>query len=147
MTEPFETCEHHFLNIVFLFLFQDLKAWHQPRIKLLMEAGVDLLAIETIPCLAEALAIIDIMNDIPGCRGWITFSCKVLLFLWTVSFWDMGDHSSTQLSIPFSLKQRFDSLLYRKYLTPPAMYKSFYSLLNLSFCAKHKNLVSKNSKS
>lgn len=54
----------------------DLKAWHQPRIKLLMEAGVDLLAIETIPCLAEALAIIDIMNEIPGCRGWITFSCK-----------------------------------------------------------------------
>lgn len=54
----------------------DLKAWHKPRIDILMEAGVDLLAIETIPCLAEALAIIDIIEDIPGCRGWVTFSCK-----------------------------------------------------------------------
>ena len=79
MTLCLFTIAQNLLNKMFLFLFQDLKAWHQPRIEILMEAGVDLLAIETIPCLVEAQAIIEIMEKIPGCKGWITFSCKVLI--------------------------------------------------------------------
>jgi homocysteine S-methyltransferase len=36
----------------------ELRAWHRPRIALLAEAGVDILALETIPCLAEVEALL-----------------------------------------------------------------------------------------
>ena len=36
----------------------ELRAWHRPRIALLIEAGVDILALETIPCLAEVEALL-----------------------------------------------------------------------------------------
>ena len=35
----------------------ELRAWHRPRLELLAEAGADLFACETIPCLAEAEAL------------------------------------------------------------------------------------------
>ena len=35
-----------------------LRAWHRPRIAALVEAGADVLACETIPCLAEAEALL-----------------------------------------------------------------------------------------
>ena len=35
----------------------ELRQWHRPRIELLVEAGVDVLAFETIPCLAEVEAL------------------------------------------------------------------------------------------
>jgi homocysteine S-methyltransferase len=35
-----------------------LRAWHRPRIAALVQAGVDVLACETIPCLAEAEALL-----------------------------------------------------------------------------------------
>jgi homocysteine S-methyltransferase len=37
---------------------EDLRSWHRPRIHLLIEAGVDVLALETIPCLAEVEALL-----------------------------------------------------------------------------------------
>eukprot|EP00466_Bigelowiella_natans_P006655 jgi/Bigna1/84289/fgenesh1_pg.128_\ len=55
----------------------DLAKWHKKRIDLLVEAGADLLAIETIPSKVEATAICKLLQrehqDIPV---WVTFSCK-----------------------------------------------------------------------
>lgn len=53
-----------------------LMAFHQPRLQLLATAGADLLACETLPCLAEARALARLMDGIPGCSGWISFSCR-----------------------------------------------------------------------
>lgn len=36
----------------------ELRAWHRPRLAALIEAGADVLAVETIPCLAEAEALL-----------------------------------------------------------------------------------------
>src|SRR6187200_2661187 len=37
---------------------QELRKWHRPRIELLAEVGVDVLALETIPCLVEVEALL-----------------------------------------------------------------------------------------
>jgi len=50
--------------------------WHRPRIRVLIEKGVDLLAIETIPCVREAEAIIDLLKEFPNTRAWLSFSCR-----------------------------------------------------------------------
>ncbi|XP_028401419.1 uncharacterized protein LOC114524517 [Dendronephthya gigantea] len=55
---------------------EELKRWHRPRIKILVEAGVDFLAIETIPALAEAEAILQVVNEFPSIACWLSFSCK-----------------------------------------------------------------------
>ncbi|GAB1605387.1 homocysteine S-methyltransferase 1-like [Argonauta hians] len=55
---------------------EDLKCWHKSRIDVLLEAGVDMLAVETFPCLSEAVVVLDIMEKIRNCHGWVTFSCK-----------------------------------------------------------------------
>ena len=56
---------------------EELTEWHRPRMMALVKAGVDFLAIETIPSLKEALAIITLLRTYPNTRAWITFSCKV----------------------------------------------------------------------
>ena len=52
----------------------ELRAWHRPRIALLAEAGVDILALETIPCLAEVEAL---LAEIDGSRQpcWLSVTC------------------------------------------------------------------------
>jgi len=50
--------------------------WHRPRIRALLEKGVDLLAIETIPCVREAEAVIDLLKEFPDSRAWLSFSCR-----------------------------------------------------------------------
>ncbi|GAB1861101.1 Homocysteine S-methyltransferase 3 [Camponotus japonicus] len=55
---------------------QFLIDWHRPRIRTLIEKGVDLLAIETIPCVREAEAIIDLLKEFPDTYAWLTFSCR-----------------------------------------------------------------------
>ena len=45
----------------------------------LIESGVDLLAIETIPSLKEGVALTELLKEFPGTKAWISFSCKVLL--------------------------------------------------------------------
>ncbi|KAK3856695.1 hypothetical protein Pcinc_019310 [Petrolisthes cinctipes] len=54
----------------------ELKEWHRPRIEVLVGAGVDLLAVETIPAVEEALAILELLQEFPGTKAWVTFSCK-----------------------------------------------------------------------
>jgi homocysteine S-methyltransferase len=53
-----------------------LAAFHRPRLQVLAHAGADLLACETLPCLAEALAITDLLPEFPGVQAWISFSCR-----------------------------------------------------------------------
>ncbi|MFC0561547.1 homocysteine S-methyltransferase [Halalkalibacter alkalisediminis] len=54
----------------------ELVAFHRDRIKILVEAGADLLACETIPCLLEAKAITRVLKEFPGVYAWISFSAK-----------------------------------------------------------------------
>ncbi|MCY7532734.1 homocysteine S-methyltransferase [Bacillus altitudinis] len=56
---------------------QELIDFHRPRIQALVEAGADILACETIPCLIEAIAIAKLLEDeFSGVYAWITFSAK-----------------------------------------------------------------------
>ena len=52
----------------------ELRAWHRPRIALLAEAGADILALETIPCLAEVEAL---LAEVDGSRQpcWLSITC------------------------------------------------------------------------
>jgi len=53
-----------------------LMDFHRPRLKVLIEAGADLLACETLPCLAEARALARLLPEFPGVSAWISFSCR-----------------------------------------------------------------------
>jgi homocysteine S-methyltransferase len=54
----------------------ELKAFHRPRLKVLSDAGADLLAFETIPCLGEALALAELLTEFPSLSAWMSFSCQ-----------------------------------------------------------------------
>ena len=52
----------------------ELRAWHRPRLELLVEAGADVLALETIPCLAEVEALLaEIAGS--GVPCWLSLTC------------------------------------------------------------------------
>ncbi|MCF4121141.1 homocysteine S-methyltransferase [Antribacter sp. KLBMP9083] len=51
----------------------DLAAWHRPRLEVLVDAGPDLLALETIPDMDEAEALMTVISGI-GIPVWLTFS-------------------------------------------------------------------------
>ncbi|XP_074108248.1 betaine-homocysteine S-methyltransferase [Cotesia typhae] len=53
-----------------------LKDWHRPRMETLIKGGVDLLAIETIPCAEEAEALVELLKEFPTTRAWLSFSCS-----------------------------------------------------------------------
>lgn len=53
-----------------------MREWHTPRIKALIEAGVDLLAIETLPCSKEAEVLVEMLKEYPNMKAWLSFSCK-----------------------------------------------------------------------
>lgn len=50
--------------------------WHIPRIRTLVNAGVDLLALETIPCAKEAETLVRLLREFPNTKAWVSFSCK-----------------------------------------------------------------------
>ncbi|XP_037958399.1 homocysteine S-methyltransferase 1 [Teleopsis dalmanni] len=51
--------------------------WHRVRIDACLEAGVDALAIETIPCQVEAEALVEMLcDDYPDVKFWVSFQCK-----------------------------------------------------------------------
>ncbi len=52
----------------------ELRAWHRPRLQILADAGADVLAFETIPCLAEAEALLTELAavDLPA---WLSMTC------------------------------------------------------------------------
>jgi len=53
---------------------KDLMDFHRPRMKALIEAGADMLACETIPCLIEAQAIVKLLKEFPIITAWISFT-------------------------------------------------------------------------
>jgi homocysteine S-methyltransferase len=53
-----------------------LKDFHRPRIRVLAESGADLLACETIPCLEEGIALVEVMAEFTHTPYWLSFSCK-----------------------------------------------------------------------
>lgn len=54
-----------------------MRDWHRPRINALIEGGVDILALETIPCTAEAEMLIELIKEYPHIKAWLSFSCNV----------------------------------------------------------------------
>ena len=55
---------------------RQLLDWHRPRLEALADSGADLLACETIPCQAEAEALVRLLEDFPGTPAWFSFSCR-----------------------------------------------------------------------
>jgi homocysteine S-methyltransferase len=55
---------------------KELMDFHRPRMKLLIEAGADMLACETIPSLIEAQAIEKLLKEFPAITAWISFSAR-----------------------------------------------------------------------
>ena len=55
---------------------KELMDFHRPRMQALIEAGADLLACETIPCLIEAQAIAKLLKEFPNIVAWISFSAR-----------------------------------------------------------------------
>lgn len=53
---------------------RELRTWHRPRLELLIEAGVDVLALETIPCLAEVEAVLAEIEG-TGQPAWLSLTC------------------------------------------------------------------------
>jgi homocysteine S-methyltransferase len=54
---------------------EGLRTFHGPRLEVLLEAGPDLLAVETIPAIEEAEAILGLLDDL-DVGAWISFSCR-----------------------------------------------------------------------
>lgn len=54
----------------------ELLAFHRPRMAALLAGGPDLLACETIPCLAEARALLRLLEEFPESRAWVSFSAR-----------------------------------------------------------------------
>ncbi len=55
---------------------EELMDFHRPRMTALLEAGSDLLACETIPCLSEARALARLLGEFPTVSAWVSFSAK-----------------------------------------------------------------------
>lgn len=55
---------------------EELIHFHQERLAVLVQTGVDLIAFETIPCIDEAIAIKTILKAYPEVQAWVSFSCK-----------------------------------------------------------------------
>lgn len=52
---------------------EGFKTFHRPRIQALSEAGVDLLALETMPCLAEIRALVGLLREeFPTAVAWVS---------------------------------------------------------------------------
>lgn len=54
----------------------ELADFHRPRLRVLANAGADLLACETLPCLREALALARVLQEFPHVCAWVSFSCR-----------------------------------------------------------------------
>ncbi len=52
----------------------ELRAWHRPRLEVLADTGADVLACETLPCLAEVEAVVAELERI-GKPAWVSLTC------------------------------------------------------------------------
>ncbi len=53
---------------------RELREWHRPRLEILADAGADVLALETIPCSAEAEALLAEVQAV-GVPAWLSMTC------------------------------------------------------------------------
>jgi homocysteine S-methyltransferase len=53
---------------------QEMKDFHRPRVEALVNAGVDLLAFETIPSYAETVALLHLLQEFPHTDAWFSFT-------------------------------------------------------------------------
>lgn len=53
-----------------------LVSWHRDRFNVLATSGADVLAIETVPSIQEARALIRLLDAAPDAHAWISFSCR-----------------------------------------------------------------------
>eukprot|EP00742_Colponemidia_sp_Colp-10_P007799 GILJ01008409.1.p1 GENE.GILJ01008409.1~~GILJ01008409.1.p1 ORF type:complete len:337 (-),score=30.45 GILJ01008409.1:214-1224(-) len=60
----------------FVLSLAELIDLHRERYAILWDAGVDILACETIPCLREAEALLLLAREFPSSRLWISCSCR-----------------------------------------------------------------------
>jgi homocysteine S-methyltransferase len=54
----------------------EIAAVQRPRIAALLEAGPDVLALETIPSLSEVDVLVELLAERPGVEAWMTFCCR-----------------------------------------------------------------------
>ncbi|MCG8466711.1 MAG: homocysteine S-methyltransferase [Gemmatimonadetes bacterium] len=54
----------------------ELRTFHEPRWRAVLDGGADLTAWETIPSAVEALVLRDLLVESPGETAWISFSCS-----------------------------------------------------------------------
>lgn len=55
---------------------EEFQAFHRSRVEALLDAGVDLLACETMPNFAEINALAELLNDWPRARAWFSFTLR-----------------------------------------------------------------------
>ncbi len=53
-----------------------MKDFHRPRVAALLEAGVDLLACETLPSFGEIQALISLLAEFPHSSAWFSFTLR-----------------------------------------------------------------------
>lgn len=53
-----------------------LRQFHRPRLEVLLDAGADLLAIETMPSVAEVAVVLELLAGWPNARAWVSFTCR-----------------------------------------------------------------------
>ncbi|XP_043927191.1 homocysteine S-methyltransferase 1-like isoform X3 [Protopterus annectens] len=63
-------------NYVDTITLEELKAWHRHQMQCLVTAGVDIIAMETIPSQKEAEALVGLLREFPNTKAWLSFSCK-----------------------------------------------------------------------
>jgi S-methylmethionine-dependent homocysteine/selenocysteine methylase len=56
--------------------WSDVRRFHVERLAVLADSGPDLVAVETIPSIAEAEIVVEALTAHPGLTGWVTFSCR-----------------------------------------------------------------------
>jgi homocysteine S-methyltransferase len=54
----------------------ELVAFHRERMAVLVAAGADMLACETIPCLREARALLRLLAEFPSISAWFSFTAR-----------------------------------------------------------------------
>lgn len=54
---------------------EELRQFHRPRLEILAGAGADVLAVETVPCLAEVEAVLAELDRLDGVPAWLSLTC------------------------------------------------------------------------
>lgn len=62
---------------------EEYQSKHRPRIQALVDGGIKFLCFETLPCSAEALALIGLLKEYPNVKAWISFFGRVSAFFST----------------------------------------------------------------